>query len=316
MAQYKVPQDVEAEDKLLGPFTFRQFIYLIITTALIALAWGLFQLFPLLVVIPLPPIVFFGALALPLKKDQPMETYLTAIVSYYLKPHKRLWTAGQPNSTIAIAAPKIDTGPRTKDLSEDEVTHRLSFLSNLIDSNGQLMTGGQNTLQTDVLEAAANTQDMFEAATSIGTTLDTVDQTRHQEMVAKMSEMIKQQEINPFDTPPQIQTFGHPSVTPIEPTVADEAINSGESEINPESGSPEPRARISEDVRNDGPSEALPEQDLSQTQPTPQPVAQPTPDVVNLIEQKDFSVETIAKEAQRLKEKRDNEVFISLRGDK
>ena len=30
MAEYKVAQDVEAEDKLIGPFSFRQFIYLII----------------------------------------------------------------------------------------------------------------------------------------------------------------------------------------------------------------------------------------------------------------------------------------------
>lgn len=28
MASYKVPQDVEADDKLIGPFSFRQFIYL------------------------------------------------------------------------------------------------------------------------------------------------------------------------------------------------------------------------------------------------------------------------------------------------
>ena len=34
MATYKVPQDVEAEDKLLGPFTFRQFIYLLIACLL------------------------------------------------------------------------------------------------------------------------------------------------------------------------------------------------------------------------------------------------------------------------------------------
>ena len=46
MAQYKVPQDVEADDKLLGPFNFRQFIYLLIVAALIALAWALGQLFP------------------------------------------------------------------------------------------------------------------------------------------------------------------------------------------------------------------------------------------------------------------------------
>ena len=38
MAQYKVPQDVEAEDKLLGPFTFRQFVYLMIIGGLIGLA--------------------------------------------------------------------------------------------------------------------------------------------------------------------------------------------------------------------------------------------------------------------------------------
>ena len=95
MAEYKVPQDVEADDKLLGPFTFRQLIYLFITGGLIALAFFLFQIFPLLAVIPLPFIFFFSILALPLKKDQPMETYLAAIVSFRLKPNKRLWNPGQ-----------------------------------------------------------------------------------------------------------------------------------------------------------------------------------------------------------------------------
>ena len=102
MAQYKVPQDVEADDKLLGPFSFRQFVYLLIAGGLIALAVGLFQIFPVLAIIPVPPILLFAALALPLKKDQPMETYLAAIVSYYLKPHTRLWTSGQRESTIQI----------------------------------------------------------------------------------------------------------------------------------------------------------------------------------------------------------------------
>ena len=95
MAQYKVPQDVEADDKLLGPFSFRQFVYLMIAGGLIALAVGLFQLFPLLAILPIPPVLFFGALALPLRKDQPMETYLAALVSFYLKPRKRIWEPGQ-----------------------------------------------------------------------------------------------------------------------------------------------------------------------------------------------------------------------------
>ena len=59
MAQYKVPQDVEADDKLIGPFSFRQFVYLLVAAGLIALAVGMFQLFPLLAIIPLPFAFFF-----------------------------------------------------------------------------------------------------------------------------------------------------------------------------------------------------------------------------------------------------------------
>ena len=44
MAVYKVPQDVEADDKLIGPFGFRQFIYLLMVAGLIALAWALAQM--------------------------------------------------------------------------------------------------------------------------------------------------------------------------------------------------------------------------------------------------------------------------------
>ena len=117
MAQYKVPQDVEADDKLLGPFSFRQLIYLFITAGLIALAVGLFNIFPLLCIIPAPFAIFFLILALPLKKDQPMETYLAAIISFYLKPNKRFWNPGQRDSTITITAPKKIEGPRVRTIS-------------------------------------------------------------------------------------------------------------------------------------------------------------------------------------------------------
>jgi hypothetical protein len=91
MATYKVPQDVEADDKLIGPFSFRQFIYLLVVAGMIALAWGLSHLFIGLAIIPVPVILLFGALALPLRKDQPMEIYLAAMISFYLKPRVRTW---------------------------------------------------------------------------------------------------------------------------------------------------------------------------------------------------------------------------------
>ena len=54
MAVYKVPQDVEAEDKLLGPFSMRQFIYLIIAAMGIAIGWALAQVLLPLALIPAP----------------------------------------------------------------------------------------------------------------------------------------------------------------------------------------------------------------------------------------------------------------------
>ena len=149
MATYKVPQDVEAEDRLLGPFTFRQFVYLLIAAIAGALAAALFQIFPLLALLPAPVIFFFLVLALPLKKDQPMETYLAAIVSFYMKPNKRFWRPGQGETTIQITAPKIVEKSRTRDLSEEEASHRLSFLSNLIDSEGYAIRGNHNTNFTE-----------------------------------------------------------------------------------------------------------------------------------------------------------------------
>ena len=144
MATYKVPQDVEAEDRLLGPFTFRQFVYLLIAAIAGALAAALFQIFPLLALLPTPVIFFFLVLALPLKKDQPMETYLAAIVSFYMKPNKRFWRPGQGETTIQITAPKIVEKSRTRDISEEEASHRLSFLSNLVDSEGYAIRGNHN----------------------------------------------------------------------------------------------------------------------------------------------------------------------------
>ncbi len=162
MATYKVPQDVEADDKLLGPFTFRQFIYLMIVFGLLMLAVGLFQIYPILAVIPVPFALFFGVLALPIKKDQPMETYLAALWSFYTKPNKRYWMPGQSNSTILITAPKKVEAPRARNLSSDEAGRRLSFLADVVDSEGQAIKNASTTMKDEFYAEAYNTTDMFD----------------------------------------------------------------------------------------------------------------------------------------------------------
>lgn len=167
MSRYKVAQDVEAEDKILGPFSFRQFIYLLVAAAGIALAWGLSQVFLPLAVIPVPIILLFGTLALPLRKDQPMEVYLAAVISFYTKPRRRMWQPDGINSLIEITVPEKVEIERTKNLSQDEAERRLAYLSQLADSHGwsirhTRVPDAQGSMISDVYFEAQQTSDMFD----------------------------------------------------------------------------------------------------------------------------------------------------------
>lgn len=274
MAQYKVPQDVEADDKLIGPFSFRQFIYLLIAAGLVALAVGLFQIFPLLAIIPLPFIILFVVLALPLKKDQPMETYLAALITYYLKPHKRIWTPGQRESTITITAPKIVDDERARNLTGEEATHRISFLADIVDSEGRAINNTNGSNMNDEIVAEANTtDDMFETNhfNQLENTIANDESKRHEEVIRGMQEAIKKNdELNEsaevVKHEEKADTFNIPEL---------------------------PRMQNVEKTEK-----AQPESVKSS--------------IIELANNTDYTVDTIAKEANRIKEKEDGEVFISL----
>lgn len=284
MATYKVPQDVEAEDRLLGPFTFRQFVYLLIAAIAGALAAALFQIFPLLAILPLPVIIFFLILALPLKKDQPMEIYLAAIVSFYMKPNKRFWRPGQGETTIQITAPKIVEKSRTRDLSEEEASHRLSFLSNLVDSEGYAIRGNHNGNFTD--NFIADTEDVN----------DFMDDSQNQnlinlmqkEKVARHTEIINQMKA---------------------------AINNTENAMDPATISSHQATLGSNPFTQ---NQTTPNQ-ISSNQPTPNPFIQNqtiqntntlanrnqsilNSNYQNLANNQNFSINTISKEANRYRE--------------
>lgn len=196
MAEYKVPQDVEADDKLIGPFSFRQFVYLIAAVLAGAIAWGLYQLFPLLALAPLPVIVFFGALALPLKKDQPMEMYLSAMVAFYLKPHKRMWDADGVESMIEITVPKTVAIQRTKNISQNEAQERFGYLAEIVDSQGWAVRGQggiqapNSAMNADVYYAAQQAEDILDESYGVAQSLDYMmvksDTLRRQEVLERV----------------------------------------------------------------------------------------------------------------------------------
>lgn len=165
MSVYKVPQDVEADDKLLGPFNFRQFIYLMISAGLLFLGFLLYQVFPGLIIIPVPFLIFFLVLALPLKKEQPMELYLAAVLSFYIKPNKRIWLADGIEHLIEISAPNKSDERLTKNIGRDEASRRLSYLADIVDTEGWAIkhaVSQQGNIQQDVFYESQQMSDIFE----------------------------------------------------------------------------------------------------------------------------------------------------------
>ena len=193
MSVYKVPQDVEADDKLLGPFNFRQFIYLIIVAGCIALDIFLWGIFPGLIILPLPVIIFFGALALPLRKDQPMETYLAAVVSFYLKPNKRFWQPDGVEHLIQISAPENKEESLTKDISQNEASRRLSYLADIVDTEGWAIKHSIAPVNTTVREEYSNeartAEDMFDnsrISSNVDSLLSQHDRRRKQQIMQNL----------------------------------------------------------------------------------------------------------------------------------
>lgn len=341
MATYKVPQDVEADDKLIGPFSFRQFVYLIIVALAGFLAWGLGQLFIGLAIIPLPVILLFGALALPLRKDQPMEIYLAAMLSFYLKPRQRQWDPEGMETLIEITAPKTVEVQRTKDLSQTEAASRLNYLANIVDTQGWAIRGvnglAGTAMNNDVYLEAQGAEDVLDTNTSIAHNFDQMMTQRTEQVHEQARQRMVQASLPPAPAPQPlyyqqqpiqqvpVAPVAQPAYLPQEPAI--EALPTPHFD-------PYPEIRQSviqplNDTAHQAETDLIAPSQTSASQANPAPIAPQkeekpvttsdatlTAGIMNLANNPDLSIETIAHEAHRLKKKAEeasDEVIISLR---
>lgn len=137
MAVYKVIQDIESEDKLLGPLSLRQFIYAVITIAFGAAGFMLASKTNLLLMVPfLPPMVLFGLLAAPFGRDQSSEVWLLAKIRFAFKPRRRIWDQTGASNLVQILVPKRVEKHLTDGLDQTQVKSRLRALAETLDSRG------------------------------------------------------------------------------------------------------------------------------------------------------------------------------------
>ncbi len=137
MATYKVIQDIEAEDKFVGPLTLKQFIFAAITVVSGYVSFLFISKHVWFLALPLLPVIFVGGfLAFPWGRDQPTETWLLAKIRFFFKPRLRIWDQDGVEELVTITAPKKVEEVLSDNLSQTEVKSRLRALADTIDSRG------------------------------------------------------------------------------------------------------------------------------------------------------------------------------------
>ena len=135
--QYSVPQFIEVEDKIIGPLTIKQFLYILGGVGVLFVVWILAPSIQVFLVPAVPILGLFLALAFYKVNGRPFVNFLQASVKYFIHPKVRLWQREFTESDI-----RTDFGKKRKekkDLPEvgKKVPHsRLQKLSNILDTEG------------------------------------------------------------------------------------------------------------------------------------------------------------------------------------
>ncbi|MCL5795789.1 MAG: PrgI family protein [Patescibacteria group bacterium] len=89
--QYKVPQNIDMQDKIIGPLTLIQFLYLMGGGMIIYIAYEAIGPTFVFFIIALPLGLLTFALTFLKIQDQPFSTFLVSLLFYFLRPKTRVW---------------------------------------------------------------------------------------------------------------------------------------------------------------------------------------------------------------------------------
>ncbi len=331
MAVYKVIQDVEAEDKLLGPLTLKQFIFAVIAAGFVFAAYLLVKSVGVIyAAIPFVPfILFFGTLAAPLGKDQPTDIWLAAKIRFLLLPRVRVWDQNGMKQLVKITVPRKEVKNLTDNLEQSEVKSRLNALADTLDSRGWAVKnvsinmydnpaysyaydGGnerlldpislpmsnqrsiitETTFDNDVLDAE-NNQD----AQRLATLVDESTIANKRAAVEKMQQAIEKQKTLTYQPPAQNITtpdITHRDVSNIEQTTTASEIKATKKQTTPPSIAEQEARRAVE----------LAEQAIEAEKSTKLVKSKPETAIIKeLAESKDLSVATLASLADSTQKK-------------
>jgi len=113
--QYQVPQFIDIEDRIIGPLTLKQFLYLAFAGAILFAAWFLFK-FYIWIIIAVPIVAAALAFAFLKINDRPFVYFFLAAVFYFIKPKLYIFSSAPatPGPKAIPEKPPETTIPETE----------------------------------------------------------------------------------------------------------------------------------------------------------------------------------------------------------
>ncbi len=149
--QYKVPQNVDIEDKVIAGLTLRQFMFLMIAGGIVLMLKYILVGAISFLFLPVAIIVggFGVALAFVKINDRPFEVFLTSAAKTLITPSRRVWS-----KDIEIEPQHPETVKKAEEIQKKkslgEVKSNLERLATIVDSGGAHETNISETHITNV----------------------------------------------------------------------------------------------------------------------------------------------------------------------
>lgn len=134
MARFKVPQNLEMEDRIIGNLAMWQFVYLVIGGMLTYAAYMKLPS-PLNIIIAAPIGIFAAASGLIKVNNQPFPKFFAALVRFLTTPRERVWRKENVEEASSIKKDVVKKEEKKivkKALTPEEVQH----LAQVADSHG------------------------------------------------------------------------------------------------------------------------------------------------------------------------------------
>jgi hypothetical protein len=152
--QFQVPQFIEVEDKIFGPLTFKQFIYVAGGTGL---AYIVYRLLPQYIGVPLglASLGAGAALAFVQWNGRPFIVGVESAFFYFIRSKLYLWNNERRTRTEAIK--KAEEAARAPEIYVPKLTeNRLSQLAWNLDINERIAAGTVSDAERDRVASAAS----------------------------------------------------------------------------------------------------------------------------------------------------------------